>query len=383
MNSILAAALTAPHTHNEPDNSSLRELAQTAPLMKSAQGKSGEAENTNGTAGTGTGSGGDNYKVTDAASAMSVAIGSGSGSMVGGIGDASTNSGSLNRSGAGGNSSLNSGSNAYSDKGAVIGAVGTTDSKQTGPSILGFMDASLSADPDMRQVWSEMSGNISRKIKEQPLVGQGTVISTFVLNENGYPTNVAMSQEPSQLSASLKQTLANLPSVLPPVQQRNKVFFQVKASNETNGTFVSLEINSQATPITPDSLRDFKYQVTLQSYLKGIKKAIYSSWKPPVQDGIKPVMIGFKVNTDGTVSDQRIVQSSGDPRLDKAALNAGRSVTKWAQPPAGTMDDLDICMVLQKCKACEAGSVAVSGSGSGLPVTPYDDAGSVAGNGSH
>jgi hypothetical protein len=40
--------------------------------------------------------------------------------------------------------------------------------------------------------------------------------------------------------------------------------------------------------------------------------------------------------------------------MDKAALNAALSVTKWSQPPAGTAEDLDVCMVVQKCKTCEA-----------------------------
>jgi TonB family protein len=355
LNSAVAFAATAMPLHSANKStmgSSQRELEHSPILLKTAQGKSGADESENGS--TGTGSGGESVKITESASDLNVAIGNGNGAMLGGNGNAASHSGSLKATGAGGDDSLNSGKNASSNKGAVSSASGVTDSKPSGPSMLGFMDASLSADPDMRQVWSEMSSNISRRIKEQPLVGQGTVTSTFVLNQNGHATNVETSPEPNELATSLRQTLDSLPSVLPPSKQLDKIFFQVKASNEANGTFVSLEINSQPNAITPDSLRDFKYQVTLQSYLKGIKKAIYSSWKPPVQEGVKPVMIGFKVSADGSVTDQRIVQSSGDPQLDKAALSAGRSVTKWSQPPAGTMDDLDICMVLQKCKACEA-----------------------------
>jgi TonB family protein len=157
----------------------------------------------------------------------------------------------------------------------------------------------------------------------------------------------------AELDESLVKSLQSMPSVVPPAKQFSKLYFQVKASNLKTGTVVALEINSEPSAISSETLSDFKYQVNLQTYLKGVKKAIYTAWKPPVQEGVKPVMVGFKVSTDGAVSDQHIVESSGDPKMDRAALNAALSVTQWSQPPAGTSEDLDVCMVLQKCKNCD------------------------------
>ncbi len=225
--------------------------------------------------------------------------------------------------------------------------------KQEGPSMLGFMDASLSDDAGMRAVWSEMSGNISRYIKANPLLGEGTTVTSFTLNSLGQPVAISSYPRNSQLSRSLQSVLKSMPQVQPPAEKLGSMYFQVKASNNSQGTFVSLELNSQPQAVSSESLSDFKYQTNLQAYLKGIKKEVYKAWKPPVQEGIKPVMVGFTVTTTGRISNQHIVQSSGDPKMDRAALNAALSVSEWSQPPAGTSEDMDVCMVLQKCKNCD------------------------------
>ena len=227
------------------------------------------------------------------------------------------------------------------------------DGTGSAPSMLGFMDSKLSSDPAMRLLWSQMSSNLSKTIKAQPLNGEGTAVVNFTVDQRGRISSLNTDSVATELDESLVKSLQSMPSVIPPAKQFSKLYFQVKASNLKTGTVVALEINSEASAISPETLSDFKYQVNLQSYLKGVKKAIYTSWKPPVQEGVKPVMVGFKVSTDGAVSDQHIVESSGDPKMDRAALNAALSVTQWSQPPAGTSEDLDVCMVLQKCKNCD------------------------------
>lgn len=230
----------------------------------------------------------------------------------------------------------------------------SSETMGSAPSMLGFMDSKLSSDPSMRLLWSEMSSNISKTIKAKPLTGEGLAMVNFTVDQRGHIASLNTSSASADLAESLVQTLQNMPLTEPPAQQFSKLYFQVKASNLKTGTVVALEINSEPATTSTESLNDFKYQVSLQTYLKGIKKAIYSSWRPPVQEGVKPVMIGFKVSTDGFVSDQHIVESSGDKNMDRAALNASLSVSQWSQPPAGTSDELDVCMVLKKCTNCDA-----------------------------
>lgn len=230
----------------------------------------------------------------------------------------------------------------------------TLPTKQNSPSMLGFMDSTLSSDADMRLLWSEMSSTISHYIADNPLQGSGTAVCSFTLAKDGRITNMQSLPANNEFAASLAQSLNKMPRLQPPAKQLGKMFFDVKASNDGSATFVSLEISSQASEISEESLSSFKYQTTLQAYLKGIKKEIYSSWKPPVKEGVKPVMVGFTVTTDGKLTKQHVVESSGDPKADAAALHAALSVSQWVQPPAGTAEDLDVCMVIQKCKNCDA-----------------------------
>ena len=228
----------------------------------------------------------------------------------------------------------------------------STPTGQEGPSMLGFMDSELSNDESMRQLWSEMSGNISRYVKANPMKGEGLAMAQFRINRYGQPLNI-QTAGPTELTQSIVDTIRRMPTVMPSAGNENRMYFQLKTSHDAKATFISLEVNSQPSTVSEESLSDFKYQTDLQAYLKGIKKAVYSSWKPPVQEGIKPAMVGFKVSTSGRISNHHIVQSSGDPKMDRAALNAALSVSKWTQPPAGTNEDMDVCMVLQRCKNCE------------------------------
>lgn len=225
--------------------------------------------------------------------------------------------------------------------------------QDSGPSMLGFMDSEFSDNADIRSTWAEMSGNISRSVKAHPLQGEGVAVSTFKLNRSGKIVNVDISSEQNDLSTSLSNTLSQLPSCSISAKQVDQMYFQVKAMKDGQSTFISVEINSKPTAVTSETVSDFKYQANLQQYLKGIKKEVYSKWQAPVKEGLKPVMVGFKVSTEGRITNQHIVQSSGDPKIDKAAITAALSVTNWSQPPAGTSEDMDVCLVLQKCKNCD------------------------------
>lgn len=229
----------------------------------------------------------------------------------------------------------------------------SSDNKQSNaPQMLGFIDSTISEDAGMRLLWSDLSSNIRKYVNENPLQGQGMAVASFMLDKNGTPVSLQSAPQ-TELANSLTNALQKMPHVVPPKNKENQTYLQVKVSNESNGTFVSVEVNSRPSVASEESLNDFRYETDLQAYLQSIKKSVYASWRPPVQEGVKPVMIGFKVTTNGRVVNQHIVQSSGDPKLDRAALNAAQSVSNWTQPPAGTSEDLDVCMVLQKCKTCD------------------------------
>ncbi|MBX9689705.1 MAG: TonB family protein [Candidatus Obscuribacterales bacterium] len=231
----------------------------------------------------------------------------------------------------------------------------TQDNKA--PAMLGFMDSELSEDPEMRYLWASMSSQLSSYIKENPLKGEGLAVCTFKCGSNGDISGLTAAPARSELADSLKTALNKMPRINS-VNNRT-LYFQVKASND-NGTFVSLEINSSAQKISSSTLSDFKHQVALQAYLKSFKKAVYNSWNPPVQEAVKPVMVGLKITSDGRIVDQHIVESSGDPRQDRAALNAALTLTRWAQPPEGTDEDVELCIVLKKCESCDEEKKAAS-----------------------
>ena len=244
----------------------------------------------------------------------------------------------------------------------------STGSAQGGgqsPAMLGFMDESLSADPAMQSFWADYSRTISHAVRDNPTaLSKGSTIATFSVNRAGQAQKINTTDPQKSLSKEFSKLLTDLqngPDKLPTVPQKyvGKVHLAVKVSTMEAKPFVSVEIQPHPIVPTEQSMKDFESETKLQAYLQDLKKLIYKSWNPPSKTGSKAAMVGFHIASNGVISQHKIVQSSGDPASDQAALDASLTVTEWVAPPAGTEEDLEISMVIQNCGTCgDAGTAA-------------------------
>lgn len=227
------------------------------------------------------------------------------------------------------------------------------------PSMLGFMDESLSSEPAMQHFWSEYSKVLSHAVRDRATdFSNGSTIASFAVDRNGQAQQINLTNPQSQISRELSQVLSSLRTYqekLPtlPANHVGKTYMAVKLSTKNDKPFVSIEIQPNPISLNSESLEAFETETQLQAYLQDLKKVIYRSWTPRSKEGAKPVMVGFHIATNGKLSNHKVVQSSGDPETDKAALEAALAVTDWVAPPAGTEEDLDISMVIQNCTPCD------------------------------
>ena len=77
--------------------------------------------------------------------------------------------------------------------------------------------------------------------------------------------------------------------------------------------------------------KDFDYPI----YLQGMVDAIGLNWLKPVQDVRTNPVVHFVIERDGTISDARLVTSSGFPFVDRAALRAVLASSPLPPLPAG------------------------------------------------
>ncbi len=227
------------------------------------------------------------------------------------------------------------------------------------PSMLGFMDEALSADPSMQHFWSEYSKVLSHVVRDRAIpFSSGSTIASFAVDRSGEPLRPKLTNPESEISRQLSTMLNSLrvsSEKLPTLPAKNvgKTYMAVKLSTKNEKPFVSVEIQANPIQLNDEALSTFESEAQLQAYLQDLKKVIYRSWNPRSKEGSKPVMVGFHIATNGRISNHKVVQSSGDPETDKAALDAALSVTEWVAPPAGTEEDLDISMVIQNCTPCD------------------------------
>lgn len=249
-------------------------------------------------------------------------------------------------------------SNPSVNQAAKQSAAGDTSDSRS-PSMLGFMDESLSSDPSMQHFWSEYSKVLSHVVRDRATpFSNGATIASFAVDRNGEPLQVKLTNPQSDISRELSKMLSTLKfnsEKLPtlPANHAGKTYMAVKVSTKNEKPFVSVEIQPTPIQLNSESLTSFENEAQLQAYLQDLKKVIYRSWNPRSKEGSKPVMVGFHIATNGKLTNHKIVQSSGDPETDKAALDAALAVTDWVAPPAGTEEDLDISMVIQNCTPCD------------------------------
>ena len=53
-----------------------------------------------------------------------------------------------------------------------------------------------------------------------------------------------------------------------------------------------------------------------------VNSVVESNWTPPENSCTKPTVISFKIKSDGSVIDKTIIESSGCPEVDEAAMQA-------------------------------------------------------------
>src|SRR5687767_13170164 len=79
---------------------------------------------------------------------------------------------------------------------------------------------------------------------------------------------------------------------------------------------------AQPAPAAPESLDPLSARQSLDSYIDRLKQKILRNWNPPKQSKQTNTAITFLVSKDGTISDLKVVNSSGQDDTDMQALAA-------------------------------------------------------------
>lgn len=75
------------------------------------------------------------------------------------------------------------------------------------------------------------------------------------------------------------------------------------------------------------------YLVDYSKFLKKLQKKIRSKWHPPQHDLNYKILLGFNVNTDGTVGDINILKSTNNYQCNFAAIKAVRDAAPFDSLP--------------------------------------------------
>lgn len=73
-----------------------------------------------------------------------------------------------------------------------------------------------------------------------------------------------------------------------------------------------------------------------------LQRRIKRAWFPPKGNESKRVVVVFKVHTNGTMSNLRLVRGSGVSIADNAALKAVKNAAPFRPLPKGAPPDVDI-----------------------------------------
>lgn len=84
-------------------------------------------------------------------------------------------------------------------------------------------------------------------------------------------------------------------------------------SKKTAASEIGVKTTNPITEETPEMFT---------GYMRRMQMKIKSNWDPPKQDASKRVVVFYKIKKNGKLSSSKIIQSSGNKDLDKAAINA-------------------------------------------------------------
>ena len=77
-------------------------------------------------------------------------------------------------------------------------------------------------------------------------------------------------------------------------------------------------------------------------YMAEVQRKIKHAWFPPKTNESKRFIVVFKVHSDGSVTNIRLVSSSGIKVADQAGLSAVRNAAPFSPLPKGAPADVDI-----------------------------------------
>ncbi len=89
--------------------------------------------------------------------------------------------------------------------------------------------------------------------------------------------------------------------------------------------------NTEIENITEDS--------DAQTYMNYLQSTMYSNWKPPKLKHSTKVVTFFEIAPDGTISNEKILQSSGNKEMDDSALLAIRKISPIKKLPKALLKE--------------------------------------------
>lgn len=96
------------------------------------------------------------------------------------------------------------------------------------------------------------------------------------------------------------------------------------------------ETSVQDEPVQSMKFNDFK------SYMSYIEMRIKKHWHPPQIDRSSSTMVQFTVDKNGKVSNARVVESSGDERVNQAALDALKQASPFPKLPPTNEQSVEV-----------------------------------------
>ena len=162
-------------------------------------------------------------------------------------------------------------------------------------------------------------------IQSQPAPIQNTTTSTQDLPKTALP------QPETQGSDSSSPGTVSAVAVLP----------KVPGAPGTGGVGAVGNPPPNARPLQPASIAA-KKDVDFGPYMNELQRRIKRSWRPPRGNESKRVIVTFKINKTGELSNLNLKKGSGFEPADKAALLAIQTAAPFARLPEGAPTSVDI-----------------------------------------
>ena len=74
-------------------------------------------------------------------------------------------------------------------------------------------------------------------------------------------------------------------------------------------------------------------------YMPKMQRKIKSKWEPPKRDSSSKVILKYEIKKDGNLGDYDVMTSSGDKKIDKAAIKALKKSSPFEPLPQGFSGD--------------------------------------------